>query len=100
MRIVIIFLVIILSVIIAILLFQKSASRQKLPSLAKPTETSTMKSVMKLSSQSFGENKEIPQKYSCDGQGINPGLTITDVPNNAKSLALIMDDSDAPMGTF
>lgn len=42
----------------------------------------------------------MPSKYSCDGMGVNPPLAFYDVPANAQSLALIVDDPDAPMGTF
>jgi len=48
----------------------------------------------------FAQNTIIPKKYTCDGDGINPPLTIEDVPKQAKSLSLIMDDPDAPSGTF
>lgn len=51
-------------------------------------------------SPAFKENEMIPQKYTCDGENINPPLIIEDVPDNARSIALIMDDPDAPMGTF
>ena len=55
---------------------------------------------MKLSSEAFENEGMIPSKYTCDGADISPQLSISDVPNSAKSLALIMDDPDAPMGTF
>lgn len=42
----------------------------------------------------------MPAKYSCDGENVNPPLSFLNVPVNAKSLVLIMDDPDAPMGTF
>jgi len=55
---------------------------------------------MKLSSLEFEHNKFIPKKFTCQGKGINPGLIIEGIPENAKSLALIMDDPDAPGGDF
>ena len=42
----------------------------------------------------------IPKKYTCDGANINPALSIENLPEGVKSLALIMDDPDAPNGTF
>lgn len=54
---------------------------------------------MKITSPAFRNNQEIPMKYTCDGENINPPLSFSDVPNNAKSLALIVDDPDAPSGT-
>lgn len=56
--------------------------------------------VMKIQSTAFKQGENIPAKYTCQGNDINPPLQITDVPSNAKSLALIMDDPDAPMGTW
>ncbi|TBR26076.1 MAG: YbhB/YbcL family Raf kinase inhibitor-like protein [Candidatus Nitrosotenuis sp.] len=55
---------------------------------------------MKISSTAFANNGKIPKKYTCDGTGVSPPLKISSVPKNAKSLALILDDPDAPKGTF
>ena len=55
---------------------------------------------MKIKSSSFDEGKMIPSIYTCEGDNINPPLEFSDVPPNAKSLALIMDDPDSPKGTF
>jgi len=51
-------------------------------------------------SPAFQPNNQIPKKYSCDGEDKNPPLTIDGVPKESKSLALIVDDPDAPHGTF
>lgn len=51
---------------------------------------------MQLSSQAFSEGGSIPIKYTCDGQGINPPLQISGVPEKARSLVLLMDDPDIP----
>lgn len=55
---------------------------------------------MKIDSSAFGHNQSIPSKYTCDGENINPPLTFSDVSESAKSLVLIMDDPDAPMGVW
>lgn len=55
---------------------------------------------LKISSPAFGHSQMIPVKFTCDGADINPPLTIEGVPQAAKSLALIMDDPDAPRGTW
>lgn len=58
------------------------------------------KNMIKVSSTAFYHNDFIPQKYSCDGEDINPPIKIENVPVEAKSLVLIVDDPDAPMGTW
>jgi len=55
---------------------------------------------MKIFSSAFQNNGNIPEKYTCDGENVNPPLSINDVPINTKSLVLIMDDPDAPRGTW
>jgi Raf kinase inhibitor-like YbhB/YbcL family protein len=55
---------------------------------------------MKVSSPVFEENDTIPRKYTADDANINPPLHIEDVPSGAKSLALVVEDPDAPAGTF
>ncbi|OGF61723.1 hypothetical protein A2926_03100 [Candidatus Giovannonibacteria bacterium RIFCSPLOWO2_01_FULL_44_40] len=57
---------------------------------------------MRIESHAFGHNQSIPAKYTCDSpvgeQAPNPPLEISGVPENAKSLALIVDDPDATRG--
>lgn len=55
---------------------------------------------MQLLSPAFKNNDFLPSKYTCDGEGINPALQISGTPNNAQSLVLVVEDPDAPVGTF
>lgn len=55
---------------------------------------------LKLSSVAFQEGKNIPARYTCDGQNISPPLEWTGVPEATQSLVLIADDPDAPAGTW
>ena len=50
----------------------------------------------KLISPAFGQNGSIPSQYTCEGDDISPPLSWSDVPLGTRSLALIMDDPDAP----
>lgn len=65
-----------------------------------PIETKPYNVGMKITSSAFEDNTQIPPKYTCDGERISPPLSFFQVPSNAKSLALIMEDPDAPSGTF
>jgi Raf kinase inhibitor-like YbhB/YbcL family protein len=51
-------------------------------------------------SSSFSDQGSIPTRFTHDGDDISPELSWSGVPQNAKSLALIVDDPDAPRGTF
>jgi Raf kinase inhibitor-like YbhB/YbcL family protein len=59
-----------------------------------------MNSKMIIKSSAFTDGAMIPSKYTCKGIDISPQLSWEDVPHEAKSLAIIMDDPDAPGGTF
>src|SRR5271157_1153410 len=52
---------------------------------------------MLLTSPSFEQGTAIPRKFTCDGGGINPELQIQNVPENTRSLTLILHDPDAPI---
>lgn len=53
-----------------------------------------------ISSSAFADKAEIPSRFTCDGQDVSPPLAFEAVPPGTKSLALIMDDPDAPGGTW
>lgn len=51
-------------------------------------------------SLAFAHNGHIPSKYTCEGEDINPPLEFSGIPEKTKSLALIVEDPDAPRGIF
>jgi len=55
---------------------------------------------MTLTSPAFNQNEAIPLQFSCDGDDLSPELAWTGIPDGAVSLVLIMDDPDAPVGTW
>lgn len=65
-----------------------------------PAQPNTTNSSLKLVSQVFLGGAQIPARYTCKGQNINPPLTIMGIPAGAKSLSLIMHDPDAVSGDF
>jgi len=55
---------------------------------------------MELTSSAFNESGMIPGKYTCDGADVSPPLKWGSLPDGTKSLVLICDDPDAPVGTW
>lgn len=55
---------------------------------------------LQISSPAFGQEGTIPARFTCEGEDLSPALHIADIPDHAKSIALIMEDPDAPRGTF
>jgi hypothetical protein len=55
---------------------------------------------LQITSSVFSEGEMIPKRYTCDGPDVSPDLAWNGVPQEAKSLALICDDPDAPVGTW
>jgi hypothetical protein len=55
---------------------------------------------MRISSPAFEDEGDIPAQYTCDGDDISPALLLEDVPDDTVSLVLVMDDPDAPSGTW
>src|SRR3990172_11965025 len=55
---------------------------------------------MSISSTAFKDGGSIPARHTCDGRDLSPDLMWTGVPEKTKSLGIIMDDPDAPMGTW
>jgi len=57
-------------------------------------------SKVRVTSSAFRQAGNIPSKFTCDGDNKNPPLQIAEIPSGAKSLALVVDDPDAPGGLF
>jgi Raf kinase inhibitor-like YbhB/YbcL family protein len=57
-------------------------------------------SELSITSAAFSHKGMIPSKHTCDGADVNPPLSFDNIPEKSKSLALIVDDPDAPMGTW
>lgn len=55
---------------------------------------------LKITSPAYAEGMEYPKKYTCDGQETNPPLEFAGIPNGTRALALVLDDPDAPGGTY
>jgi Raf kinase inhibitor-like YbhB/YbcL family protein len=53
-----------------------------------------------LESTGFAHGEEIPRRYGCEGEDLSPPLSWSRPPEGTRSLALIVDDPDAPVGTF
>ena len=68
---------------------------------ADPTTTTEMETpAMKVTSPAFEDGDAIPRKYSCNGEDVSPQLDIADIPAETATLVMIMDDPDAPRGTW
>jgi Raf kinase inhibitor-like YbhB/YbcL family protein len=90
--------------LIVLIVFVLLKYRNKISSVAtnnlQSQKITTTAAPMKITSPAFLDNQNIPVKYSCDGDGVNPPLVFSDVPKQAQSLALVVSDPDAPNGTW
>jgi len=59
-----------------------------------------LKRPLKVRSVAFSDGGSIPLRYTCEGENVNPPLQVGSLPEHTKSLALIVEDPDAPRGTF
>ena len=53
-----------------------------------------------ISSAAFSDSGDIPRRHTCDGEDLSPPLSFAGVPSDAQELALLVEDPDAPGGTF
>lgn len=60
----------------------------------------SQESLLKLTSAAFKNSEVIPKRYTCDGENMNPPLSIEGTKKGTQSLVLIVDDPDAPTGTW
>jgi Raf kinase inhibitor-like YbhB/YbcL family protein len=65
-----------------------------------PADTQEVPMTLTVTSTAFAQGKPIPSQYSCVGKGVSPPLAWRGAPSGTKSFALIMDDPDAPAGTY
>jgi Raf kinase inhibitor-like YbhB/YbcL family protein len=65
-----------------------------------PTETDVSPPTFPLTSEDIAEGEPIDSRYTCDGDDVSPALAWEDVPEEAAELVLIVEDRDAPGGTF
>jgi Raf kinase inhibitor-like YbhB/YbcL family protein len=68
--------------------------------ILRATATADPNSTLALTSSAFENGGTIPEQYTCTGHNESPPLQWTGVPDGTRSLALILDDPDAPSGTF
>lgn len=88
-------------ILLASLFLGLTAACARLPGPDAPAPSSAEVTMpLTLTSPAFAPGGRIPARYTCDGRDESPPLAWTDVPTGTRTLALIMDDPDAPVGTW
>ena len=77
-----------------------AATAESDPPATSETPSTEVTMSLALTSDAFANGQSIPAKYSCVGRNISPALAWNDPPAGTQSFALIVDDPDAPMGTW
>ncbi|MFI9804373.1 YbhB/YbcL family Raf kinase inhibitor-like protein [Streptomyces sp. NPDC052301] len=70
------------------------------PTSSAPASTSSVVHRLTVASPAYPDGGTIPRRYTCDGEDVSPPLGVTAVPAGTVSLALLLQDPDAPRGTF
>src|SRR3990170_2319319 len=65
-----------------------------------PSPVGSDATVFSVTSEAFGNDEAIPARFTCDGENVSPPLSWSGPPAETKAFALVMDDPDAPGGTF
>src|SRR5688572_23436363 len=86
--------------LIAVLLVSCSSAVTPAPNTTILEPTSEVAMSIQLTSDAFAQDGPIPAQYACTGSNISPSLTWSEPPAGTQSFALIMDDPDAPSGTW
>lgn len=89
-----------LVLVITLGIFYSIFARQEKPKPAVKNNTSNKMKQLNISSSAFADRGKIPSKYTCDGEDVNPPLVFENVPEDAQSLVLIVEDPDAPGKTW
>jgi Raf kinase inhibitor-like YbhB/YbcL family protein len=83
-----------------ILLISVAALNALAGSAPKPAREKGTAMALSVSSPSFSSGGDIPKKFTCDGADVSPQLSWTEPPAGTRSFALLVDDPDAPVGTW
>jgi Raf kinase inhibitor-like YbhB/YbcL family protein len=67
---------------------------------APDVDVSPAPATLSVTSTAFADGQDIPPKYTCDGQGVSPPLRFEGLPPATAEVALLVEDPDAPRGTF
>lgn len=100
MRRVIFYCSMLISILLAMMLASCSSSAMSTSDTTILETTTEANMSIQLTSEAFAHEKPIPAQYTCIGSDISPSLTWSEPPAGTQSFALIMDDPDAPVGTW
>jgi Raf kinase inhibitor-like YbhB/YbcL family protein len=85
-----------LAVAVALVTVPTGCGEQRAPSARTPEAAMTMT----VTSTAFSDGRDIPRRHTCDGENLSPPLAFGAIPSGTRELALLVEDPDAPSGTF